>query len=260
MFDNLCHPLACLALSHLICPEPMTSKTATAVAYLRTSSATNVGEDKDSHKRQWEAVSSYAKRAGITIHEPPFYDAAVAGADMVEERQGFAAMLAYLAEHPEARTVLVETAGRFARDLVVQETGFRMLQALGITLIAVDSPESFLSDTPTAALIRQVLGAVAQFDKAMTVAKLRGARERKRSMTGKCEGRKSIAETQPEVVAMARKLHRKNPATGQRRSMREIAEALAGAGFRNGNGNVYQVTAIRRMVGAEELRRVPKTA
>jgi len=31
-------------------------------------------------------------------------------------------------------------------------------------LIAVDSSEAFLSDTPTAVLIRQILGAVSQFD------------------------------------------------------------------------------------------------
>src|SRR6516164_5591711 len=37
---------------------------------------------------------------------------------------------------------------------------------------------------PTSIFIRQVLGAVAQLDKAMTVAKLRGARERKKRLTG----------------------------------------------------------------------------
>jgi DNA invertase Pin-like site-specific DNA recombinase len=226
-----------------------------AVAYLRTSSATNVGEDKDSHKRQWEAIASYAKRVGIEVQQPPLYDAAVQGADSIHERPGFAALLAYIGENPDTRTILVEDARRFARDLIVQETGFRMLQERGITLVAVDSPSSFLDDTPTAVLIRQVLGAVAQFDKAMTVAKLRGARDRKRALTGKCEGRKSIAETQPAAVALARKLYRKNPATGERRSMREIAEGLAAAGFLNSKGNVYQITAVRRMLGVEAPRR-----
>jgi hypothetical protein len=42
----------------------------------------------------------------------------------------------------------------------------------------------------TARLIRQVLGAVAESDKAMTVAKLRGARDRKRATGVKVEGRK----------------------------------------------------------------------
>ena len=42
-------------------------------------------------------------------------------------------------------------------------------------LIAADSPNAFLDNTPTAKLVRQLLGAIAEFDKAMTVAKLRSA-------------------------------------------------------------------------------------
>ena len=38
-----------------------------AFAYLRTSSAANVGADKDSAKRQREAIASFAKRAGYEI-------------------------------------------------------------------------------------------------------------------------------------------------------------------------------------------------
>ena len=37
---------------------------ATAVAYYRTSSAANVGDDKDSLRRQQEAVMSYADKQG----------------------------------------------------------------------------------------------------------------------------------------------------------------------------------------------------
>jgi DNA invertase Pin-like site-specific DNA recombinase len=70
----------------------------------------------------------------------------------------------------------VRRASRLARDLIVQETGFRMLRDLGIELIAADSPGAFLDDSPTAQLIRQVLGAVAQFEKAMLVAKMLGTR------------------------------------------------------------------------------------
>ena len=80
----------------------------------------------------------------------------------------------------------------------MQETGWKRLHADGISLIAADSPDQFVDDTPTAVLIRQILGAVDQFDKAMTVAKLRGARDRKRRKTGgKVEGRKSYAEAIP---------------------------------------------------------------
>ena len=135
-------------------------------------------------------------------------------------------MLAYIASNG-ARTIIVETASRFARDLMVQEVGFAKLQALGITLIAADSPHSFLDDTPTSKLIRQILGAVSEFDKAMVVAKLKGARERKRAITGKkVEGRKSHAELRPELVALVRQLRRKRPKGGQR-SLRDIYGACA---------------------------------
>ena len=64
--------------------------------------------------------------------------------------------------------------------------------------------------------MRQVLGAIAEFDKAMTVAKLRGARERKRAAVGKCEGRKGHLEVRPEVVrggkALASALAKDRPA------------------------------------------------
>src|SRR5712671_5748157 len=107
---------------------------AKAVAYIRTSSAANVGADKDSDKRQRQAIAAFAKQAG---HElvGEFNDAAVSGADHIETRPGFAAMLAYIASNG-ARIIIVETASRFARDLMVQEVGFAKLQALGIKLVA----------------------------------------------------------------------------------------------------------------------------
>jgi hypothetical protein len=39
-----------------------------------------------------------------------------------------------------------------------------MLRDLGVTLIAADSPSSFLDDGPISKLIRQILGAVSEFD------------------------------------------------------------------------------------------------
>jgi len=61
------------------------------------------------------------------------------------------------------RTIIVETASRFARDLIIQETGWSYLKDAGITLIAADSPDAFLDDGPTATMVRQILGAISQF-------------------------------------------------------------------------------------------------
>src|SRR5918995_2014032 len=215
-------------------------KTLEAVAYLRTSSAANVGADKDSEKRQRAAVQAYAKRAGIEIVDE-FYDAAVSGADPIDQRPGFGAMLKRI-ESNGVRTILVETASRFARDLMVQEVGYSILKERGIDLVAADSPTSFLDDTPTAKLIRQVLGAVAEFDKAMTVAKLRAARERKRASTGRCEGRKSHAELNPDLVREAKRLRRRSP-KGHQRSLREISATLSGKGFNNASGRPFSASS-----------------
>jgi DNA invertase Pin-like site-specific DNA recombinase len=45
----------------------MAKRVEPAVAYLRTSSAANVGADKDSDKRQLAAIEAFAKQAGFTI-------------------------------------------------------------------------------------------------------------------------------------------------------------------------------------------------
>jgi hypothetical protein len=147
------------------------------------------------------------------------------------------------------RTIIVETASRFARDLMVQEVGHAKLRERGIDLIAADNPGSFIDDTPTAKLVRQVLGAISEFDKAMTVAKLRGARERKRRDVGKCEGRKSHAELNPDLVALAKELRRQKP-KGGRMSLRAISAELAAQGFLNENGRAFAAASIKSMLGA----------
>jgi DNA invertase Pin-like site-specific DNA recombinase len=217
-----------------------------AIGYMRTSSATNIGEGKDSEARQRKAIEGFAKAADIVIVDW-FYDAAVSGADPIETRPGFTALLARIAGDG-VRTIIVETANRFARDLMVQEVGFAMLRDLGITLIAADSPSSFLDDGPTSKLIRQILGAVSEFDKAMTVAKLKGARDRVRREQGKCEGRKSYAERQggQELVALARELHH-NP-NGRSRSLRTVAEGLAERGYVTPSGRQYSASAVASML------------
>jgi DNA invertase Pin-like site-specific DNA recombinase len=217
-----------------------------AVGYIRTSSATNVGAEKDSDKRQRAAIEQYAKRAGLEIVEW-FCDPAVSGADPIETRPGFSALLSRIATNG-VRTIIVETASRFARDLMVQEVGFAKLQGLGVKLVAADSPQSFLDDTPTSKLIRQILGAVSEFDKAMVVAKLKGARDRKRALTGKCEGRKSHAELHPELVREAKRLRRRSP-KGHQRSLREVAAELARLGYLNINGKPFAAMSIKSMLG-----------
>ncbi|OKO69891.1 recombinase family protein [Bradyrhizobium sp. NAS96.2] len=207
---------------------------------------------KDSEKRQRAAIEGFAKAAGYAIASDDwFYDAAAKGADPVTERPGFAAMLNRIASNG-VRTVIVESPDRFARDLAVQLAGHDYLQRLGVMLIPATSPDFFTEDTPTAILVRQVLGAIAQFDKATTVAKLRAARDRKRKETGKIEGRKSYAERDggAELVALARELARPPEGFTRGPSLRKVASELAARGFTTPKGKPYSASAVASMLAA----------
>jgi DNA invertase Pin-like site-specific DNA recombinase len=211
-----------------------------AFAYYRTS---NVHIDDDNHEsltRQRVAVERHAKQAGFDIVDS-VYDAAVSGADPIDQRPGFAEALKRIASNG-VRTIIVETASRFARDLIVAETGYRRLREAGITLIAADSPNSFLDDTPTSSFIRQVLAAVQELDRAMTVAKLKGAKDRIRAAGGKAEGRNSYATQVPTTVERAKALR----AAGM--TLKQITEQMTVEGFKTSSGAPYQMTAIGRMI------------
>ena len=62
-------------------------------------------------------------------------------------------------------------------------------------------------------MMRQIAGSFAQHEKARVVAKLRAARERVRADKGKCGGRKSFQERDPQLERLARQLHRKGRGT-----------------------------------------------
>lgn len=208
-----------------------------AVAYYRTSSQTNVGWDKDSESRQRDAVMTFARKNGYNV-EREFYDAGVPGADPIDQRDGFCDMLDYI-EKSGIRAILIETANRFARDLAVQITGHKLLMEMGIDLIPVDCPQHFKEDTPTAELVRQILGAISEFEKASLVSRLRKARERKRKESGRCEGRKPVPH---KARSMAVLLH------GQGKSYREISKKLASKGFMGPSGEMYHAGSIRHMI------------
>src|SRR5262249_16695796 len=159
------------------------------------------------------------------------------GADPISDRPGFAAMLQRIAGNG-VRCVLVETANRFARDLIVQETGWGFLQAQGIDLIAVDSPQAFLDDTPTTVLIRQILGAGAQFEKAWLVAKVAAARKR----TGRVGGKTPLAVLRPDVATRVRELRTESPSM----TLRAIAAQLKNEGFVTSTGKAYGPSTIMR--------------
>lgn len=170
-----------------------------AVGYCRTSSLANVGDGKHSLIRQREAIASYAVSAGYDVASW-FIDQGVSGTIAVNERPGFSRMLEEI-QKTGANTIIIEDANRFARDLIVQLVGYDMLTEMGITIIAANSPNHFKEDTPTGTLVRQVLGAIAEFEKSQLVHRLKKARDAKAARGEKAVGRKALAEKlDPQVV------------------------------------------------------------
>lgn len=166
-----------------------------ALAYMRCS---GMGQTTgDTWDRQTAAIRKYAAANGVEI-VGWYSDEGVSGTK--EERDGIARLMVALESNGHgAKTVIIERLDRLSRDLMVQERLISNLKAGGFELISAVEGADLLSDDPTRKFLRQVLGAVAEFDKAMTVLKLKVARERKRAKTGRCEGRRGYLDS-PELL------------------------------------------------------------
>ncbi|MEQ1891018.1 MAG: recombinase family protein [Planctomycetota bacterium] len=209
-----------------------------AVSYLRVSGKGQVRGD--GLPRQREVVQRFARSKGLVVVQE-FTDEGVSGTKELEGRAGLAALLDFL-ERDGVRLVLVERADRLARDLVIGEVILGRFRQLGVEVVSADSGTELTvgDDDPTRKLIRQVLGAVAEYDKAVTVLKLRAARDRVRLASGRCEGRKPFGERpgEAEILALIRKLHRK-PRAGEPRSCGEIADELNRRGLPTRTGKPW---------------------
>jgi len=221
-----------------------------AFAYLRTSSAANVGKDSD--KRQRAAVVDYAKRSRLKIVQE-FYDAAVSGADAIQDRPEFSKLLDAL-EANGVRVVLVEDASRFARDLIAQETGLVALIERGVKVFASNGDELTTTDDPMRKAMRQIAGAFAELEKSRLVAKLKAARDRKRAGGVKVEGRKSIVERvgdeqeQAKFRKLLKRLNQPSRKTGKRPSLRGLGTFLADAGHTTSTGKPLSPSMVKRLL------------
>jgi DNA invertase Pin-like site-specific DNA recombinase len=86
-----------------------------------------------------------------------FYDAAVSGADPIDARPGFKALLERIMSNG-VRTVIVEDASRFARTLMVQEAGIATLAGLGVRVITSRGDDLTESDDEMRVAMRQIVG------------------------------------------------------------------------------------------------------
>lgn len=223
-----------------------------ALAYLRVSSKGQV--DGDGFERQRTAISEAAAALELEL-VGEYRDEGVSGTLPVQERPGFAELVDRIASNG-VRVVLVEKADRLARDLIESELGLRIMRELGVRVIEAEGGNDLTEGdgNPTAVLIRQVLGAVAEFEKSALVSKLRAARKRVKARTGRCEGIKAYGalEGEQEALKALRRLRRKNPKTGKRRTYAEVAAELELEGHSTRSGKPWTASKVRELVRSGE--------
>jgi DNA invertase Pin-like site-specific DNA recombinase len=170
-----------------------------AHAYLRVSGKGQI--EGDGFPRQLKAIREYAATHDVQIVKV-FREEGVSGTTDSADRPAWSELMTVLHSNG-VRTIVIERLDRLARDLMVQETIIADLQKNGFDLVSVAEPDLMATD-PTRILVRQMMGAVAQYEKSQIVLKLRGARLRKRAKEGRCEGRKPYGFYDGEAEVIAR--------------------------------------------------------
>jgi DNA invertase Pin-like site-specific DNA recombinase len=220
-------------------------------AYLRVSGKGQI--DGDGFTRQLEAIRTYALAHNIKIMRV-FREEGVSGTKELENRPALQELLSAL-EDGDVRVMMVEKLDRLARDLMVQETIIGDLRKRRYELVSVAEPD-LCSDDPSRKLVRQMFGAIAEYEKSMVVLKLRGARQRMRVRTGRCEGIKPYGHTAEEsqILGRMRKLRSGGMAVDT------IAQTLNDDGIRTRSGGDWYGATVNKIVKREPSPNVAQYA
>jgi|SRR6185295_281940 len=208
-------------------------------SYIRVSGKGQVGGEGPD--RQRESISAFCSNKAQLIGE--FFEAGVSGTVDGLDRPEFADMIERIEScrlnGMEVAGFIVERLDRLARDLMVQEVLLSECRKRSICVYAADQGDfvDLASDAvdPTRKLIRQVMGAIAEWEKSQTVLKLRKARQAVKRKTGRCEGRKPYGVT-PEEQAILKVLQ---IFVRPEHTIQEVADILNQEGLRTRFGTEW---------------------
>lgn len=232
---------------------PERTKEIAAIAYLRTSSATNAGTDKASGPRQREAIERCADEGGFNI-VAEYFDEAVSGAEMIEDRPGFKALLEHIAGNG-VRTIIIEDPSRFARSMHAAVVGEALLKGLGVEVICANGEPLFEEEDDMRRAMSQIGMVFAELEKRKIVKRLKDGRDRRSERLGRrVEG--LSAQYSDDLLTQAKALYRK-PRKGKRRTLRAISEALADQGHTAPSGKPYNANSVRMMLQKTGVYRTP---
>lgn len=189
-----------------------------AFAYLRVSSTGQA--DGDGFERQERAINAYCAANGIVVKR--VYREEASGVKESMDRPAWVEMTAAIMANG-VKTVVIERIDRLARDLMIQEHIIADMQRRGINLISTAAMEQDLcKDDPSRKLYRQIMGAIAEYDKTMLVLKMAAARKRIRDRGERCDGAKPYGELPGEAGTLEHMIELRR----QGSSLAGIAEKL----------------------------------
>lgn len=154
----------------------------------------------DGYSRQESACRDYANRKGLSVYKV-FYDA-ISGTR--EDREQLNNLFTE-SEITGIKTIVVESADRWARSVLVGEILLAECRKLGIKVITASDNDLTENVDETAKLVRQILQAIAEFDRDKTVKKMRSARDRLSIAKGRrIEGRAQYGQSEYEKGLITR--------------------------------------------------------
>jgi DNA invertase Pin-like site-specific DNA recombinase len=204
-----------------------------AVGYCRVSGKNQI--EKLGFDRQEEKIKRYCKKNKITLAQ--IYKEQVSGAKGENDRPEFTSMINNVLSNG-ARTIIVESLDRLAREYRIQEQILFYIASKGIDLISADSGENITQEIrkdPVKKALIQMQGIFSELEKSRLVKKLKDAREKKKAATGKCEGAPCFGDLEQEkeilkYIINARLDNEEKYFIGNRKrppkSFRDIAEDL----------------------------------
>jgi DNA invertase Pin-like site-specific DNA recombinase len=170
-----------------------------AFGYCRVSGVSQADDDRDGIPRQREAITKWA--SANDVHIIRWFEESISGTTELDSRPELHALLQALHSNG-TQMVVVEKVDRLARDLMIQESIIADFQRNKFEIVSTVEPDLCSAD-PTRILLRQMMGAFAQYERTMIVAKLRGARMRAKAKGEHMEGQHFYGSDprRPEEVA-----------------------------------------------------------
>lgn len=214
-----------------------------AFGYIRVSTKKQL--DGDGPERQRAAILAYAQANDIEIIE--FFVDGVTGKSELEDRDAMVRLIVAI-ESNGVRTVIIERSDRLARSVMVSELILKDLREIGAKVISADGGQDITAgdeSNPEAKMIRQLLAVVAEFQRSLLVLKLKLARQRKKTQTGRCEGKKPYGSYpgEPEIL---KRIHDLRAIPGN--SYQDIADKLNDRGRLNRSGREWTKGVIAKIL------------